>query len=149
MGNKRVMQHLRGISRIEPWLRGGFAFFFAFLLPLLCWGSVADPHHAHPGAHFVFAEPPAAHRHWHPPGTASPAAPPASTTQAESPTGRATPVTLLAALLVLVLWALAETRRGPALHFARTMAGVGANSYQASAPTPPPRLLSRDLCAFF
>ncbi|MCB0065074.1 MAG: hypothetical protein KDE19_23280, partial [Caldilineaceae bacterium] len=104
-------------------MRGTYAFLFSAVLPLLCWGGVADPHHAHWSPHFVFAEPPPTHFLdttangvdsgqvvWHdhepclhPPGAHPPQPTLATTTDENQPLGQAVPVTVLAQLLVLAM----------------------------------------------
>ncbi len=137
---------------IERWLCGGYAFFFAFLLPLLCWGTMADPQHPHQGAHFIFAEPPEVHlpgtspmairEHepcLHPLGAHPPAPTLAASAPVSSPAKQAIPVTLLAELLLLVLWSATEIRRRPLvqlLHHHEETIRVG---YSTRVPTPPPR----------
>lgn len=38
-------------------LLGGYVALFAFILPFICWGALAEPGHPHQIPHFVFADP--------------------------------------------------------------------------------------------
>lgn len=140
------------------WLMGAYVFFFAFLSPLLCWGSVGDPTHSHTGAHFVFAEPVLVHakannlpirldgqiRHHdhapclHPPGAHGP------NPAAEPETGstRAVPATLLAQLLIFVAWGRIGWRTDLIPLVLRCSPSPWPVTYLFPVPTPPPRLLS-------
>lgn len=159
---KSLAQSAPTVSPIERWLRGSYAFFFAAVLPLLCWGGVADPHHTHLTAHFVFAEPlteeafagqngdngivhTAVRDHepcLHPPGAHPPLQTLNGTEASQIPIGQAVPATVLAQLLVLAMWAIVEFRRPPSVPFASVIAAPIINSFALCVPTPPPRLFS-------
>lgn len=152
------------MTSAERWLRGSYAFFFAAILPLLCWGGVADPHHAHWHAHFIFAEPTDASSTLttttnspshlpphqvtlrdhepclHPPGIHPPAQDLSATTT-DAPQGQAVPATVLAQLLILVMWTLAEIEYSPILPIIRFLAPWHVSGLILRVPTPPPRLL--------
>ncbi len=132
-------------------MRGIYAFFFAAVLPLLCWGGIADPHHPHWQAHFALVEPPAVetlaapwHEHepcLHPSGAHPPAPKLAATETSSEPTGQAVPTTVMAELVVLVLWAVVTLCRPPAARFVTYLQLPGSGGSTARVPTPPPRLL--------
>jgi hypothetical protein len=119
-------------------VRRGVLVFYALLLglwlPFVCWGTWADPSHAHAGPHLVFAAPPsapaeAAHVHTR------------HTAQAEDqpPTGAARPLT--AFLPFLLMTAPDQYRlRLPARRGAWLRQTYPTRSADLAIPTPPPRL---------
>lgn len=107
----------------------GLAILLAGVLPFVCWGSSADPGHAHALPHFVFAAPTLhAAMDVHPASHAAPEA-----------TGGARPALLL---LTLVGVALAGEWRCPTLHrwrAVRRRPHPSARQRWLPVPTPPPR----------
>ncbi|MEZ4675254.1 MAG: hypothetical protein R2932_13535 [Caldilineaceae bacterium] len=150
-------------ARGERWLRGSYAFFYAFLLPFICWGNIDNPHHPHQGAHFVFADPPGKHQPeiyhifvdsgigagrritvehepcLHPLGAHPTAATLAPNADHDLPAGQSVPAATLAQLLMLVLWAVVELRCNLAPTLAVRKSSASYRSHRPRVPTPPPR----------
>lgn len=54
-------RHGRTVSRLRPWqiaLSGFYAALFAFVLPFVCFGKLAEADHPHRFPHLVFVDPP-------------------------------------------------------------------------------------------
>jgi hypothetical protein len=131
-------------------LLAGFACFFAFVAPTICWGGVVEAAHGHAGAHFVFRAPVFPHTHGAgtlphdhclPPRAFGNLTEAAATESPTTPDGAARPATLLTALLI-VLW-LAELL--PIRRLAASMRRLAQLPHPLSwcyaIPTPPPRPL--------
>lgn len=123
------------------WLRRGVLIFYALLLglglPFICWGTWADPSHAHAGPHWVFAAPPAVPAVDPVAAGAAPAHHPPRTGD-DLPTGAARPFTAFMPFLPLSApvgcWLHLPPRRG-----ARLRQTFPTRSADLAIPTPPPR----------
>lgn len=149
------------------WLMGAYVFFFAFVAPLLCWGSMGDPTHPHVGAHFVFAEPVLAHADannlplhptgqdlhhahdpcLHPSGIHD--VDPSAGDETKSAAARAVPATLLAQLLIFVTWGYGSWTTDLIPFIIRHTPGPWLATAALPVPTPPPRLLSNSMPPIF
>jgi len=162
----------RRLSRAVPfWQRALLGFYialFALILPLICWGALAEPGHPHRYPHFVFATPVlamaqtgggpanrqqpalAAHRRNTPHGQHGAMQPPADN-QARMATvcnliadgiipGRATPMLMAFSLLLLVFLRIWTVRRLDRSHFVLWQRPPFPESLFLPVPLRPPRL---------
>ena len=138
---RAVSHNLSQTVRDRRWLHGGFAFFFAFLLPILCWGDLGDPAHPHQGAHFVFAEPQIEHpvQTGHHAGTVHDHRDQGAEPEGET-SSRSLPTTILAQLLVVVAWQANQFALNGGRVTAAYLPFLFLAAPQLPVPTPPPRL---------
>lgn len=141
-------------TQLAGWQRSGliaYALFLGLVLPLICWGNVADPTHPHKGPHFVFSAPldeivkeattvkQAAHHHA--PRQEATAQPRPNQDQSTRPVGQSRPTLLLMALLgvVMALRFLCQPPAAPA--YWRRIGVPIVTAFALAVPVPPPRLL--------
>jgi len=147
----------RSGTRLAGWQRISliaYVLFLGLVLPLICWGNVADPTHPHKGPHLVFSMPPgemvkeaatvaqtAHHHHHHAPTKEATAQPPSNQEQPTRPVGQSRPTLLLMALLGIVT-ALRIFCQPPAVptHWRRIGVPI-VTAFALSVPVPPLRLL--------
>jgi hypothetical protein len=147
----------RSGARLAGWQRISliaYVLFLGLVLPLICWGNVADPTHPHKGPHFVFSMPPGemvkeaatvaqtAHHHHHQATTkvVTPQPHP-NQEQPTRPVGQSRPTLLLMVLLGIVT-ALLFFFQPPAtpIHWRRIGVPL-VTAFALPVPVPPPRLL--------
>lgn len=168
-GEQKQKRQRRQARRLRSWQRmllGFYVAFFALLLPLICWGALAEPGHPHRFPHFVFATPvlaaivtgkatqqapaPAAQHasmphgvHWGQPPVA--AAKESALricgllTDGAIP-GRAAPMLMAFALLLLVFFAAGTMHPRDLPHFATWQRLQLVQLLALPVPLPPPRL---------
>jgi hypothetical protein len=149
----------RSSAQLAGWQRIGLIAYILFLglvLPLICWGNVADPTHPHKGPHLVFSMPPGEmvkeaatvaqtdhhhHHHHHAPTKEATAQPPPNQEQPTRPVGQSRPTLLLMVLLGLVT-ALLFFVQPPGVPIYWRRIGVPlVTAFALPVPVPPPRLL--------
>ena len=146
----------RSGARLAGWQRVGliaYVLFLGLVLPLICWGNVADPTHPHKGPHFVFSMPPGemvkeaatvaqtAHHHHHAPTKEATAQPPPNQEQPTRPVGQSRPTLLLMALLGIVTTLLFFVQPPATLIHWRRIGVPLVTAFALPVPVPPPRLL--------
>jgi len=146
----------RSGTQLAGWQRIGiiaYVLFLGFVLPLICWGNVADPTHPHKGPHFVFSMPPGemvkeaapvaqtAHHH-HAPTKEATTQPPPNQEQSTRPVGQSRPTLLLMALLGIVTTLLFFVQPPGVPIYWRRIGVPLVTAFALPVPVPPPRLLS-------
>ena len=137
----------------QRWLLGGYVALFAWVLPLICWGAMAEPGHPHRLPHFVFAMPvlvsstaPMAdpHKHHgahHPTATATEDTSPVAAKELDGPVpGRSTPKLMIFSILMFVLLGAWLLNRLDLPHFALALCYPFPRSIVLAVPVRPPRL---------
>lgn len=146
---KRSGTQLAGWQRISLI---AYVLFLGLVLPLICWGNVADPTHPHKGPHFVFSTPPGemvkeaatvaqtVHHHHTSTKASTPQLHP-NQEQTTRPVGQSRPTLLLMALLGIVTGRLFffQPPSGP-IHW-RQMGVPVVTAFALPVAVPPPRLL--------
>lgn len=171
-------RHKGRFSRLlRPWqciVLGFYVALFALVLPLICWGALAEPGHPHRLPHFVFADPVLTV----PDGHAARSGQPANATATQPALlrhgaqhgpqpvavqqarvlavcsaladgvipGRATPTLMVFSLLLLLFLAAWTIRPHDLLHFATWQRLHTPQARFLPVPLPPPRLLQACLC---
>lgn len=140
------------LANWQQWVLIGFAFFFGFGAPLICWGAVADPIHPHVAAHFLFFEPPVV------PGSSRLAGhlstncnaagfvhglalPSVDGAASQEPTGAARPPVTLISILLLTFVALFMLRLQLAKCLLRIVSAIYPWDFTLPVLTPPPRFI--------
>jgi hypothetical protein len=151
----------RSSAQLAGWQRIGllaYVLFLGLVLPLICWGNVADPTHPHKGPHLVFSMPPGEmvkeaatveqtahhhhHHHHHAPTKEATAQPPPNQEQPTRPVGQSRPTLLLMVLLGIVTALLFFVQpSGAPTHWRRIGISI-VTAPTLPVPVPPPRLLS-------
>jgi hypothetical protein len=129
----------RPVSRFQQALLIGYALLFGMILPFVCWGTYADPTHAHGHAHLVFQlpiSPTALYPH--------PVNDHAAVHHGEGDsdfTGAAKPLVSVMATLMQLLFATWIFGGLYLLVQVRCLPDVALESYSGNVPTPPPQPL--------